>query len=160
MHRMTQAQHFGVIQIANGVIVGIVGLVLLSACGPSVPAKLPPAYTINISFPSQLSKVTVNQGGSISLHVTVTSLVDQPMNIRLVLVDNGGQLPQFLQYNAQEEFAVLPASGSFDTLITINASNEAPLGDYDIGIKGQLKEPVKERSMLTHMFRLTILAAP
>lgn len=151
---------FGVIQIATAVIVGIVGLVLLSACGPTVPPKLLPAYTINISFPSHLSKVTLNQGGSISLPVTVTSQADQPMNIRLLMVDNDDQLPQFLQYNAQEEFVALPARGSFNSLITINAANEAPLGDYDVGIRGQLEEPVKERSMLTHMFRLTILAAP
>jgi len=151
-------KHSRIIQTIILIVVGITGLMLFSSCKPSMPAKLIPAYSINISFPSQLSKVTVRQGGSVTLPVTVESLVDQPINIRLVLVAEVGQLPQFLQYDVPKEFTTLSPNASLDTQIKITVSDDAHVGNYNIGVNGQLQEPVKERSSLTQFFDLVVLA--
>ena len=144
-------------------------LVTLTACtSPTastrvmqLPAtKLIPAYSINISFPSQLSLVTVKQGDSVTLPVSVKSLVDQPINIKLVLVANIGQLPLFLKYSQPNDgqFVTLAPNASLDTQITITVSDDAQVGDYKIGIHGQLQEPVEDRSTETMFFDLVVIA--
>ncbi|MDD4859689.1 MAG: hypothetical protein PHR56_05735 [Dehalococcoidales bacterium] len=143
------------------VILLVVVLVTLTACTSprvSIPTKLIPAYSINISFPSQLSEVTVEQGGSVTLPVTVKSLVDQPINIRLVLEASVGQLPQFLQYDVPKYFVTLAPNASLETQITITVSDDAQVGDYKIGVNGQLQEPVNDRSKMTMFFDLVVTA--
>ena len=147
----------------------VVLVVALPACTSStastpimqLPAtKLIPAYSINISFPSQLSLVTVKQGDSVILPVSVKSLVDQPINIKLVLVANIGQLPLFLKYSQPNDgqFVTLAPNASLDTQITITVSDDAQVGDYKIGIHGQLQEPVEDRSTETMFLDLVIIA--
>ena len=147
----------------------VVLVVALPACTSStastpimqLPAtKLIPAYSINISFPSQLSLVTVKQGDSVILPVSVKSLVDQPINIKLVLVANIGQLPQFLKYSQPNDgqFVTIAPNASLDTQITITVSDDAQVGDYKIGIHGQLQEPVEDRSTETMFYDLVVIA--
>ncbi len=144
-------------------------LVALTACtSPTastpvmqLPAgKLIPAYSINISFPSQQGVVTVEQGGSVAVPVMVISLVDHPINIILVLRANIGQLPQFLKYSQPNDgqFVTLAPNASLDTQITITVSDDAQVGDYKIGIHGQLQEPVEDRSTETMFFDLVVIA--
>lgn len=141
-------------------------LVTLTACtSPTeptleLPTKPLPAYTINIDFLTQQGVVTVEQGGSVAVPVTVTSLVDQPINIQLVLVANIGQLPEFLKYSQpnDRQFVALAPNSNLETQITITVSDDAPVGDYRLGIAGQLQEPVKDRSNLTQMFDFVVTA--
>lgn len=141
-------------------------LVTLTACtSPTeptleLPTKPLPAYTINIDFLTQQGVVTVKQGGSVAVPVTVTSLVDQPINIQLVLVANIGQLPEFLKYSQpnDRQFVALAPNSNLETQITITVSDDAPVGDYRLGIAGQLQEPVKDRSNLTQMFDFVVTA--
>jgi hypothetical protein len=147
-------------------ILSIIGLVLFPSCQtPQAPptqmlpgTKLPPAYSIQINFPSQLNKVSVEQGGSVTLPVTVYSKVVQPIKIRLILEESSGQLPQFIQYNESKEFVTLAAEASFNTQITISISDDAKLGSYHIGIHGLLQEPVNERSGEAVYFDLAVIA--
>jgi len=76
------------------------------------------------------------------------------------LVANIGQLPQFLKYSQpnDRQFLALAPNASLDTQITITVSDDAQVGDYKIGVTGQLQEPVKDRSNLTEFFDLVVIA--
>ena len=147
-----------VLEIAAATIAGILVVALLSSCQASVPTKPPPAYGINISFPSEQGIVEVARAGFVTLPVTVISNVNQTIGIRLVLVDSLGRLPQFLQYEAPTQFLALGPKVRLDAQITFGVSIDAKPGDYNIGINGELQQPVPGRSAITQMFRLTVIA--
>jgi len=162
-------KHSRAILTVTVIVAGIIGSVLISSCQtPQVPPpkllpptnKLPPAYTITIGFPYQSDKVSLKQGDSVTLKVMIRSLVDHPISIKPVLVTNIGQLPRFLKYSQPNDgqFVTLAPNASLDTQIAITVSDDAQVGDYKIGIHGQLQEPVEGRSGETMFFDLAVIA--
>jgi len=162
--RQATVRRSGVIKTAATLILGIIGPVLLSSClAPREAHKLLPAYSINIGYPGEQGAVTVEQGGSVTVPVTLRSLVDESIDVRLVLVAMVGQLPQFIQYDVSlkeygKEFVRLAPNAYIDTQITLSVSDDAQPGDYNIGVQGQLQKPVRGRSGMAQFFRLTVVA--
>jgi len=143
---------------AKVTILGIFGLSIFSSCQAShtPPTKLLPAYSIDISYLLQTDKISVKQGGSFTLPMKVDSLVDQSLYIRFVLTGNNGEVPYFLQYDEPQGFLLLEPRSTIAAQITIRVTDDALLGDYIVGVHGQLQEPVNERSTMTQFFNLII----
>ncbi len=145
------------------IIFGIIGSMLYLSCKstpttpPPVefPTKLLPAYTLDIKYPAEEGSVNVDRGGSVTLPVTVKSLVDEPIKIRLTLtaVD---KIPEFVQFETEKEYRTLKPGGTISTEMTITVSENAPLGSFFLGITGKLEEPVKERAGLSMNFTFTV----
>ena len=152
---------FRVVQTVT-LILGSIGLVLLSSCQQEAH-KLLPAYSINMSFAGEQGMVAVEQGGSVTVPLTVRSLVDRSIDLRILLVAMVGQLPPFLQYDVSlkehgTEFVRLAPGAYVQTQITLSVSGDAQPGDYDIGVQGQLQKPIRDRGGMAQFFRLTVTA--
>ena len=107
--------------------------------------------------------VTVERGGSVTVPLTVRSLVDQSIGMRILLVPLVGQLPHFIQYDVSlkeygTEFVRLAPGAYVQTQITLSVSGDAQPGDYDIGVQGQLQKPIRDRSGMAQFFRLEVVA--
>jgi len=152
-----------IVLIVTTMIFSIVGSMLCLSCKPiptTPPPKLPtnklfPAYTIDIKYPSEEGFVTVERGGAFTLPVTVRSLVDEPIKIRLALT-TGDEIPEFVECELQKEYITLNPGESIDTQITIKITEDAPPGSFYLGITGELQEPVKERGGEAMFFMLTV----
>jgi len=150
-----------IVLIVTTMIFGIVGSMLCLSCKPSPttppssPTKLFPAYTIDIKYPAEEGFVTVERGGAFTLPVTVRSLVDEPIKIRLALTTNDG-VPEFVECELQKEYTTLNPGKTIDTQITIKIAEDAPPGSFYLGITGELQEPVKERGGEAMFFMLTV----
>jgi hypothetical protein len=138
-------------------ILGIICFVFLPSCQREAH-EAPPAYSIDVGYTEGQGVVTVEQGGAVDLPVTVRSLVDQSIDIRIRLAVSVGQLPQFIQYEPPPEFVTLAPQANLDTHIEFGVSRDAAPGDYNIVIDGQLREPVKGRSGMQTGIRLKVVA--
>jgi hypothetical protein len=123
-----------------------------------MPVKKSPAYFIEIIYPNKPGQVMVKQGDSFSVTVTVSSLLDVPINIRPVVVDAGGQPPQYLTYEPQKDYTTLAPRDSFSDNFTIKVAENAPVGTFSVGFHGDLQEPVPDRAGVTFSFLLTIIS--
>jgi len=167
-----------IILMAVMIILGIVGSMLQLSCKappPSVippaptppstvtqdeypsPHKLFPAYSIDIKYPSEEGFVTVKRGDSFTLGVTLRSLADSPIKVRPVLEASPGGLPDYVKYKQQEKFDTLNPGESTSKNITIQIIENAPPGDYNLRIKGDLLEPVEGLGGESMGFFLTVL---
>ena len=158
----TREKYPAIILMVTTMIFGIIGSMLCLSCKPipttppsKSPTKLLPAYTINIKYPSEEGFVTVERGGAFTLPVTVRSLADDPIKIRLALTA-ADEVPEFVEYELQKEYITLNPGKTIDTQITIKVTEDAPPGSFYLGITGELQEPVKERGGEAMMFMLTV----
>jgi hypothetical protein len=120
-----------------------------------LPHKLLPAYAIDIQYPSEEGFVTVKRGGSFTLPVTVRSLVDVPMKIRLAL-NAYGEVPEYVEYELPKEYTTLNPGESFSSSIAVDITINAPTGSFYLGVTCELEEPVQERGGESMNFLLTI----
>ncbi len=97
----------------------------------------------------------MERGGSVTLPVTVRSLVDEPIKIRLNLTAVLS-VPAFVQFVTDEEYRTIEPGDTIDTEMTITVSENAPLGSFFLGIGCELEEPVEERGGVTMMFTFTV----
>jgi len=122
--------------------------------------------TIDVDYPSGREGnlpvpegfVTVPKGRSITLPVTIKSLVDKPIKIRLVL--SGVYPPEFVEYEYPREYMTLNPGETIDTQIIVKASENAQTGDYTtkeecIFVTGYLQEP--ELGKMFSVFYLSIV---
>ena len=124
---------------------------------PTHPTKLLPAYSLNITFPSEEGYISLRKGESITLPVAIKSLVDEPMKIRLVLRPSPSReepLPEFITYEVEGCITVNPHE-TFLTQITIKISEDAQPGEYSFELTGEL--PVEGWGGEGYVFGLTIL---
>jgi hypothetical protein len=164
-----------IILIAITIILCIIGSVIQLSCKPTPvipstpilpstalpnesqsPHKLIPAYSINIKYPSEEGFVTIKRGGSFNLQVTVRSLVDVPIKIRLAL-NAAGEVPEYVECELSKEYMTLNPGESINKKITIKIARDAPPGSFFLGVKGELQEPVEERGGESMNFTLTIV---
>jgi hypothetical protein len=124
----------------------------------SIPTKLFPAYNIEVQYPNRPGRVTVKQGDSFAVTVTIRSLVDMPIVIRPILIDAGGQSPGYLTYEPQKDYTTLAPNNSFSENFTIRVAGNAPVGTQSIGFRGELQEPVPDRAGAGFSFILEITA--
>jgi hypothetical protein len=167
-----------IILMAAMIILGVIGSMLNLSCKanpPSVippapippstaspdevpsPHKLFPAYSIDIKYPGEEGFVTVKRGDAFTLGVTFRSLADSPIKIRPVLEAPPGGLPEYVKYQQQEKFDILNPGESISKNMTIKITENAPPGDYNLRIKGDLLEPVEGLGGESMGFFLTVL---
>ena len=147
-----------IVLMVASMIFSIIGSTLSVSCKPEIPilTKPLPAYSLNINYPSIEGLVRVERGGSVTLPVTIKSLVDESIKIRLTLTATP-QVPAFIEYEVPEGYITLNSRGTIDTQITIKVSENAQLGSHTIGITGELREPIEGRSGVAMMFNLTVV---
>jgi hypothetical protein len=153
---IAKGKYFGI--ILTTIILVIIGLMLYISCKPDVPIITGPvpAYSLKIDYPSIERLVRLERGGSVTLPVTIKSLVDEPIEIRLVLTDTP-QVPAFIEYEVPEGYINLNSRGTVDTQIIIKVSEDAQLGSNNVGIAGELQEPIEGRSSVGVMFELRVI---
>ena len=103
------------ILMVTTIIFGIIGSMLYLSCKSTpttppdieLPTKLLPAYTLDIKYPAEGASVDVERGGSVTLPVTVRSLVDEPIKIRLNLTAVY-KVPEFVQFETEKEYRTWP----------------------------------------------------
>lgn len=122
--------------------------------------------TIDVDYPSEREGnlpipegfVTVRKGGAVTLPVTIKSLVDKPIKIRLTL--SGVYPPEFVECEYPKGYMTLNPGETIDTQITVKALENAQTGDYTsreeaIGVNGYLQEP--ELGKIFSVFYLSIV---
>ncbi len=122
--------------------------------------------TIDVDYPSEREGnmpvpegfVTVRKGESVTLPVTIKSLVDEPIKIRLTL--GGVYPPEFVEYEYPKGYMTLNAGETIDTQIIVKVPENAQTGDYtsreeSIHVTGYLQEP--ELGKMFSAFYLSIV---
>jgi len=122
--------------------------------------------TIDVDYPSEREGnlpvpegfVTVRKRGAVTLPVTIKSLVDKPIKIRLTL--GGVYPPEFVEYEYPKGYMTLNPSGTINTQIIVKASENAQTGDYtskeeSVFVTGYLQEP--ELGKMFSLFYLSIV---
>ena len=122
--------------------------------------------TIDVDYPSEREGnlpipegfVTVRKGGAVTLPVTIKSLVDKPIKIRLTL--GGVYAPEFVEYEYPKGYMTLNPGETIDTQIIVKALENAQAGDYtsmeeSIYVTGYLQEP--ELGKMFSVFYLSIV---
>ena len=102
------------------------------------------AYSITTRHPFDSGAAMITRGSSLILPVTVFSLTDVPINIRLVL-SNAGSLENYIQVKSTSEYQTLNPGGRTDTNITFTMAEDAPTGSFYLRLKGEIQEPFTER---------------
>jgi len=102
--------------------------------------------------------VTVRKGDSVTLPVTIKSLVDKPIKIRLTV--GGVYPPEFVEYEYPKGYMTLNPGETIDTQIIVKASENAQTGDYttkeeSLCVNGYLQEP--ELGKIFSVFYLSIV---
>ncbi len=140
---------------------------------PDVPHEITVTFprvsdycTIDVDYPSEREGprghpegfVTVRKGGAVTLPVTIKSLVDKPIKIRLTL--GGVYLPEFVEYEYPKGYMTLNPGETINTQIIVKASENAQTGDYTskeecIFVTGYLQEP--ELGKIFSVFYLSIV---
>jgi len=110
----------------------------------------------NLPYPEGF--VTVRKGDSVTLPVTIKSLVDKPIKIRLTL--GGVYPPEFVEYEYPKGYMTLNPGETINTQIIVKASENAQTGDYTsreeaIFVSGYLQEP--ELGKVSSIFNLSIV---
>jgi len=156
------------------VICGIVGYINYTLYSPSEivptpteeetplppPTKPLPAYTLDITFPSE--PFTLRKGESVTLPVAVKSWVDEPIKIRLTLFWSysrlDGFVPGFITYEVKGYLTINPHE-TVHTQMTIKVSEDALLGEYSCSLYGELLEkPPEGYSGMDYFFSLVVVS--
>lgn len=122
---------------------------------PAAQEKMLPAYALDITFPGEKGTVTIGRGSSITLPVAIRSLAEVPLRVRLgmkatpVSVDSVG-------YQSEESFLSISPGESATTSLTILVGENAPVGDFQVCIEGELAEPVAGYTSAGDCLRLII----
>jgi len=122
--------------------------------------------TIDVDYPSEREGnlpipegfVTVTKGGAVTLPVTIKSLVDKPIKIRLTV--GGVYPPEFVEYEYPKGYMTLNPGETINTQIIVKASENAQTGDYttkeeSLCVNGYLQEP--ELGKIFSVFYLSII---
>jgi len=165
--------------VARGVVVLALMASLLVGCTgtpektPDVPDEITVTFprvsdycSINVDYPVVREGdlpipegfVTVGKGRTVCLPITIKSLVDEPINIRLTL--GGVYPPEFVEYEYPRGYIPLHPGATFGTWIIVKASENAQTGDYTskeeaISVTGYLQEP--ELGKIFSVFYLSIV---
>lgn len=165
--------------IALGVVVLAFMASLLVGCAgtpektPDVPDEITVTFprvsdycTIDVDYPSEREGnlpipegfVTVRKGESVTLPVTIKSLVDEPIKIRLTL--GGVYPPEFVEDEYPKGYMTLNPGETINTQIIVKALENAQTGDYtsreeSIHVTGYLQEP--ELGKIFSLFNLSIV---
>jgi len=122
--------------------------------------------TIDVDYPSGREGnlpipegfVTVTKGGSVTLPVTIKSIADKPIKIRLTV--GGVYPPEFVEYEYPKGYMTLNPGETINTQIIVKASENAQTGDYttkeeSLCVNGYLQEP--ELGKIFSVFYLSIV---
>ena len=146
--------------LISGFLMPVIGLTV-AACShqPEMPTKPLPAYSFDIMFPKDeedIGTLTLKAGEATILPVAVTSNSEVPISIRLVQ-DKGSALPKSITFKAERDYVTLQ-QGEFAILhVIFTVAESAAPGKYSTGIHGELKEPVRDRALLTQRIHLNII---
>jgi len=129
----------------------------------TTPIELPPAYNIDVpSTPEIVAKkepyatVGVVTGSSTTIPITVTSMSDTAMDIRLVPTPDK-RLPDTVTFEVSQEYVTIEPGKSVVIPLTITADNSTSPGAFGMGLIGSLKKAVKGRSLSAQMFLLVVI---
>lgn len=125
--------------------------------------------TIDVDYPSVREGtlpipegfVTVRKGKSVTLPVTIKSIADKVVKIRLTL--GSVYPPEFVEYEYPREYMTLNPGETINTQIIVKALENARAGDYrtkeeSLIVRGYLQEP--ELGKIFSVFYLSIEETP
>lgn len=116
------------------------------------------AYGLTIQFPQSeknAGTLTVNPGETVILPVNVKSLVDIPISIRVIKLDDGIS-PDFIKFHGNDEYTKLQPSENVTVEVTCIISDNATPGLYQAALKCELEEPVPGRGESSWGFQVYI----
>lgn len=99
------------------------------------------AYRLDIDYPSKGYSIKIQRGEAISIPVRIQSLVDQPVEVKLLLVP-AWSVPEFIAYVAPEGYITVKPHEAVSTHVVFNTTQNAHSKAFGFYILGELKLPV------------------
>jgi hypothetical protein len=129
----------------------------------TTPVELPPAYNIDVpSTPEIVAKnepyitVGVVTGNSTTIPITVTSMSDVSIEIRLVPTPDK-RLPDTVTFKVSQKYVTIEPGKNVAIPFTITAAKSTSPGTFGMGLLGSLKKAVKGRNLSAQMFLLVVI---
>jgi hypothetical protein len=167
-----KTKRYTTLLVVASILLGCLGesILALSCNSPAsstslstAPVELPPTYNIDVpSTPEIVAKkepyatVGVVTGSSTTIPITVTSMSDTAMDIRLVPTPDK-RLPDTVTFNVSQEYVTIEPGKSIAIPFTITAARSTSPGTFGMGLIGSLKKAVKGRNLSAQMFLLVVI---
>jgi hypothetical protein len=153
------AKIFMVLLITGSISVLIIsGVLAAGGCTQNTLNKLIPAYNLSIQFPAdeEAGTLTAAPGTSVNLPVTIRSIVDVPISIRITQ-DTNIISPDFITLHGPDDYITLQPGANTTMVVTCNIADNATPGKYNAAIHGELEKPVKNRSEMGLGFQIIVI---